>query len=604
MEEVNHFFRGQRGVGNFFVALAGVVMYNEGPDFRGSFMNVNRVGILMRTIHYFIFNLTWLFLCSVCFGYTDGGGTASDPYQISNHDDLLELANTTADYSKYFVLTADIDMQGQVFTTAIIAKDTNAVVAGFQGIAFAGTLDGGGHKITNFAVNGGSDDFLGLFGRIESGAVKNLGLENCAITYTSNSDFIGGLAGYNFEASISHCYMAGDVSGDSDSFYIGGLVGINFQGVIDRCYTTGKVAGLLNATYIGGLAGLNGYDGIITYCYSTGTMNGDFEVGGLCGDNGGLISHCYAAGDVAGPDKSFYLGGLCGSNFGTIDSCYATGAVSGGNESLILGGLCGENSSTETLINCYATGSVTAGDFSSTLGGLCGENYYGAVINCYSTGAVAGGSSSILLGGLCGYQTDGEINNSFWDIDTSNMTVGYNRDAQFPGTITNVVGKTTIEMQTLITFTAAGWDFTNETANGTEDIWRMCEDGIDYPRLTWQSVAGDILCPAGVGAEDLDVMIGCWLSVIRASADINSDNAVNLADFSMLAQYWQEFDCGLCNGADVTGDSNVDSADLTVMIDKWLVLENAGCRMADLNTDDEIDLKDVAIFAGHWLEGI
>jgi hypothetical protein len=43
-------------------------------------------------------------------------------------------------------------------------------------------------------------------------------------------------------------------------------------------------------------------------------------------------------------------------------------------------------------------------------------------------------------------------------------------------------GKTTIEMQTTNTFLEAGWDFVDETANGTEDIWWILE-GQDYPCL-------------------------------------------------------------------------------------------------------------------------
>jgi hypothetical protein len=574
--------------------------------FRGlwDFVNVKRAGILMRTIHYFTFNLIWLFLCSVCFGYFDGSGTASDPYQISDYEDLLELANTPADYSQYFVLTADIDLQGQVFDKAIIAKDSNDIELDFQGTAFTGSFDGCGHKVTNFTINGASNDYLGLFGQVESGSIKNLGLENCAVIFSSESESVGGLVGFNFEGSVSHCYMAGDVSGDFDSAFVGGLVGLNYRGTIDHCYTTGNVGGMLKVQYIGGLVGSN-VNATISYCHAAGAVSGQQDVGGLCGISNGIIIYCYAMGQVSGPNGTEYLGGLCGSNFGMIAGCYASGAVNAGAGSMSIGGLCGGNFSSEAIVNCYAAGSVTGGDFSSTLGGLCGENFSGVIINCYSTGAVAGGISSILRGGLCGYQSedDSSISNSFWDMDTSDMTVGYNLDTNFPGTITDVFGMTTGQMQIQNTFTDYGWDFMGEAVNGTEDLWRMCEDGVDYPGLAWESLPGDFGCPDGVGTGDLDVMIGCWLSVVRASADINNDNAVNLMDLSILAQYWQVSDCGSCGGADVTGDGNVDNADLTVMIDKWLVRENAGCRMADLNADEEIDLADLAIFSQHWLEG-
>jgi hypothetical protein len=47
-------------------------------------------------------------------------------------------------------------------------------------------------------------------------------------------------------------------------------------------------------------------------------------------------------------------------------------------------------------------------------------------------------------------------------------------------------GKTTGDMQTTSTFLEAGWDFVDETANGTEDIWWILE-GQDYPRLWWET---------------------------------------------------------------------------------------------------------------------
>jgi hypothetical protein len=63
---------------------------------------------------------------------------------------------------------------------------------------------------------------------------------------------------------------------------------------------------------------------------------------------------------------------------------------------------------------------------------------------------------------------------SFWDREASGQT-----------TSDGGTGKTTAEMQTAKTFLDAGWDFVDETANGTEDIWWILE-GQDYPRLWWE----------------------------------------------------------------------------------------------------------------------
>jgi hypothetical protein len=168
-----------------------------------------------------------------------------------------------------------------------------------------------------------------------------------------------------------------------------------------------------------------------------------------------------------------------------------------------------------------------------------------------------------------------------------------------------VIGLTTTQMKIQSTFTNAGWDFVGETTNGTADIWRMCQDRTNYPRLTWAlDAGGDWMCPDGVGVEDLDQLCSCWIEIVQSPLDINNDDAVNLNDYQTLSQYWLMSACGLCGGADITGDGNVNVSDLTIMIEKWLLQENTDCRMTDLNADGKVDLADWARFAQHWLEQI
>jgi hypothetical protein len=149
---------------------------------------------------------------------------------------------------------------------------------------------------------------------------------------------------------------------------------------------------------------------------------------------------------------------------------------------------------------------------------------------CYSTGAVTGGVGSLDIGGLCGLNYD-TVTCCFWDIQTSRL------DTSSGGT-----PKTTVEMKTQSTFTSDGWDFLGEAANGTEDTWRMCVDGLHYPRLTWEyGQGGDFACPDGVNGGDLEVLCGGWLwsySQAFYGADANGDNHVTFADFAILAQHW------------------------------------------------------------------
>ena len=75
--------------------------------------------------------------------YSGGRGSRIDPYKIADADDLLELAAETNDYGAHYILTADIDLGsnvpgGQVFNTAVIARDINNSGCDFDGIVFTG----------------------------------------------------------------------------------------------------------------------------------------------------------------------------------------------------------------------------------------------------------------------------------------------------------------------------------------------------------------------------------------------------------------------------------------------------------------------------------
>jgi len=171
-----------------------------------------------------------------------------------------------------------------------------------------------------------------------------------------------------------------------------------------------------------------------------------------------------------------HVGSLVGDMYrGTINNCYTEGANVAGHERV--GGLVGQNS--DNVTNCYSNGTVSGND---TVGGLVGFNgRTGSVSSSYSSGSVSSSGSSV--GGLVGSNTDpwgeGVVSDSFWDMETSGQTISGG------GT-----GKTTAEMQIAVTFLDAGWDFVDETENGTDDIWWILE-GQDYPRLWWERIKDD-----------------------------------------------------------------------------------------------------------------
>jgi hypothetical protein len=192
--------------------------------------------------------------------------------------------------------------------------------------------------------------------------------------------------------------------------------------------------------------------------------------GALVGRNWGSVLSSYSTGTVNGDGWS--VGGLVGTNYGSISECYSTCLVSG-KEGVVVGGLVGRN--TGSVGECYSAGVIYGND---TCGGLVGYNS-GSVINCYGTATVIGMVNGEHVGGLVGWNWTGRggpgtVTNSLWDTQTSGQT------ASDGGT-----GKTTTEVQTASTFLEAGWDFIDETENGTEDIWWILE-GQDYPRLWWE----------------------------------------------------------------------------------------------------------------------
>ncbi|MBE0536785.1 MAG: formylglycine-generating enzyme family protein, partial [Phycisphaerae bacterium] len=398
-----------------------------------------------------------------------------------------------------------------------------------------------------------------------------------AVRGTNN---VGGLCGKNLYGTISGCSAAVSVSGDED---LGGLCGNNCDGIISDCSATGSVSGNQN---IGGLCGSNEY-GSISNCIASGSVSGDRAVGGLCGWNGGTIRTSSAGGQVDGGGDSRYLGGLCGENgigsisnscstaqvtgagesqylgglcgynaSGTIYKCRAAGRVKGGRESMYAAGLCGKNNG--TISNCSAAGEVTGGPYLTKVGGLCAVNR-GTISNCYAAASLsgvylAGGlcetnygtisdsysagpmPGSLHKGGLCRQNlAPGVISNCFWDTQTSGTTAS---DGGTP--------KTTAEMQQVSTFTDfadSRWDFVGEAANGTEDVWRMCSNGVSYPRLSWEySRGGDFDCPDGVGLEDLRYLAERWLAAdVEAvgAADGNGDRRVDMGDFGLMAERWR-----------------------------------------------------------------
>jgi len=335
--------------------------------------------------------------------YSGGTGEPNDPYQIATAANLIALGETPTDYDKHFVLTADIDLDPnlpgrKVFDRAVIGPTTYPNYP---------DVSSSSYRIFPGVFDGTGHKILhltirgvgnlGLFGNL-SGEVKDLGVLEVSIT--GSGEAVGGLVGDNGRGVVTRCYSSGVVKGD---WYVGGLVGK--YGYLTQCHSTAEVSG---GSHVGGLAGQGGS---VTQCYSTGAVSGYHAVGGLLGRGGWWLTQCYSTGAVSGTDA---VGGLVGWNGGTVTHCYSTGAVSGSGDG---------------------------------------------------------------VGGLVGWYDDGFSNPgfvvaSFWDIETSGQP------KSFGGT-----GRTTAQMRMANTF--LGW-------GACGGIWTI-DEGKDYPHLAWEGALGEII---------------------------------------------------------------------------------------------------------------
>ena len=215
---------------------------------------------------------------------------------------------------------------------------------------------------------------------------------NDTINSDAHSD-VAGLFGVITEHSVVR--NLGVLNANVTGVYsVGGLAGQN-EGVIVNAHVSGQVTGV---DRVGGMVGAN--RGVIKFSHASVETAGETAVGGLVGLNTAgsqgqeaSIVSSYASGDVSG---DLEVGGLVGRNEAAqIISTYATGTVSGESR---IGGLVGVNaidSNPSEITGSYATGSVS-GD--REVGGLAGANS-DSITASYATGSVSGAT---VVGGLVG----------------------------------------------------------------------------------------------------------------------------------------------------------------------------------------------------------
>ncbi|NCC73736.1 MAG: LamG domain-containing protein, partial [Sphingobacteriia bacterium] len=395
-----------------------------------------------------------------------GDGSYGSPYQIATLNNLYWLSQgggpASWDSDKYFEQTADIPAK----STAYINSGVGFSPIGGDPYFFKVSYDGQNHAVDYLFINRSDNDYVGLFGQIPNLSIFNLGITNGNVTGRNRIAMLhGGLYQYNdIEVQISNCYISGSVKGN---YGVGGLMG-----------------------YVHGSAKTN-----INDCHASGSVEGSYDVGGLIGvlvDYGigdVTVQNSYSTANltVNQPTSDGYAaGGLVGTigtdGEVTVSDCYSSGNITINKDGEFTqlqyaGGLIGmiEGTYQGKIENCYSRGNITlnAGSNNGHIGGLIGEIRESACISVnksYSTGSVpVDGTTGGLIGGLSAASSGDAC---FWDTQSSGTNDGVGSDNPDPAWVS---GETTADMKIQSTFTNAGWDFTT--------IWAMdgtANDGYAY----------------------------------------------------------------------------------------------------------------------------
>lgn len=275
--------------------------------------------------------------------FAAGVGTQECPYEIATEAQLRQFAQSLSDTEQYentyIQLTNDIVLSEQLWMPVGNGHDP-----------FRGHFDGQNHKISGLKIGteiipyldlSGQNaiGYFGLFGVLSNGAsVSNLALDVEVYVTSSQSCYLGGLAGYATHAVIENVHVTGILHGASHhpkaNLFVGGVCGNCYQQKIQHCSSQVRI----HAETIGGMAEAGGIVGFhnrgdISYCQYAGQitshcdadLNGRSVLGGIAGVHAGSISNCYMTAPLARQKQNDYVGTIAGWATGisaTSDSFY------------------------------------------------------------------------------------------------------------------------------------------------------------------------------------------------------------------------------------------------------------------------------------------
>ena len=230
------------------------------------------------------------------------------PTEVSDWNDLDAMRN---DLAGEYILTADLDENTTGYGDH--ASETANGGDGWESIGddttpFTGTFDGDGHSISDMYSD--RDEWVGLFGEIDTGTIENLSVldfeMHCTLGFGPS-----GIGVWIEESTVHNCHVTGHMTDGDDN--AGGISAIVFPGTtITRCSADVTIDGLNTASrscpFVGWLEGATVEDSWARG--SMAEMDNDSAI--FCGvmRSGAVIRDCYAIGPTVHAPSGSRVGGF------------------------------------------------------------------------------------------------------------------------------------------------------------------------------------------------------------------------------------------------------------------------------------------------------
>jgi len=266
-----------------------------------------------------------------------GTGTQQDPWQVCSASSFRSMILLGEQPTAYFLLTADVDLQGGVNQTK----------------QFMATLDGSGHTVTGFKQLEMDPDPSGLFNWL-SGTVTKLNVTRAQVSGGTAGILAAKMTG---SAMVSQVTVDGFVSGGDT---LGGMVGQLLGGNITDVKVTGNVL-CASACFCGGVVGV--LSGVVTLARVTAasTVDGATNVAATAGVVGKVtnamltLQEIHSSGMVTGAGAVSGVvatmdGSFCDARDFLVDSPAITFMDAGGNVATAAGVFAAAFGSSVTLV--------------------------------------------------------------------------------------------------------------------------------------------------------------------------------------------------------------------------------------------------------------